>query len=293
VNLSIVLVLNVLFVAVFYKELKIAAFDPELATTLGINASFMHYALMVMVAITTVANFEAVGSILVIAMLIVPGAAAHLLTDRLGVMIVISLLAAIASAVGGHILAAFGPGWLGFHDSANTAAMMSVVAGAILFAAILFAPEQGVISRVWHRAALTAQIAQQDILGMLYRWRERSGRHVRRAEVLAAVGDGHVARRELRRLIRKGELHLLTQDSGEPSVELTAAGLAHASQIIGSHRLWESYLAKHFDLAPDHLHAPAERMEHFIDPRLRDELREQLRHPTHDPQGKPIPGEKD
>jgi manganese/zinc/iron transport system permease protein len=254
----------------------------------------MHYALMVMVAITTVANFEAVGSILVIAMLIVPGAAAHLLTDKMGMMIVISLLAAVASAVMGHVLAAFGPGWLGFHESANTAAMMSVVAGAILFAAILFAPEQGLLSRAWHRAALSAQIARQDILGLLYRWQEReegSGRRMRRADVLAAVGGRMLARRELRRLIRAGEIDVARAGDGGERLALTPRGFAHASEIIGSHRLWESYLARHFELAPDHLHAPAERMEHYIDPQLRDELREQLSHPTHDPQGKRIPRE--
>ena len=105
VNLMIVMALNLLFVGLFYKELKICAFDPTLATTLGINSNVMHFALMIMVAITTVANFEIVGSILVIAMLIVPAATAYLLTDRLGVMILLGSLIAIAAAVLGHALA--------------------------------------------------------------------------------------------------------------------------------------------------------------------------------------------
>ena len=88
-TLGIVLLINIVMVVLFYKEFRISAFDPELGTTLGINANVMHYLLMTLVAITTVAAFEAVGSILVIAMLIVPPAAAHLLTDRLWLMIVI------------------------------------------------------------------------------------------------------------------------------------------------------------------------------------------------------------
>jgi manganese/zinc/iron transport system permease protein len=69
---------------VLFKELRIAAFDPALATTQGFNATLMHYLLMVFVAAATVASFEAVGSILVIAMLVCPAATARLMTDRLG-----------------------------------------------------------------------------------------------------------------------------------------------------------------------------------------------------------------
>jgi len=289
-NLSIVLALDVLFVALFYKELKIASFDPDLATSVGINASVMHYALMIMVAITTVANFEAVGSILVIAMLIVPGVTAHLLTDRFGIMILLSLAVAVASAVWGHILAAFGPGWIGIDASANTAAMMAVVAGFFLAAAVLFSPQQGVFSRLYHRAAISSQIVREDLLGLLYRWHELhggGGPGMRRAHVLAAVGDGWLARRALRRLIRK--THVESSAEGGELLRLTAAGRSSASKLVGSHRLWESYLAKHFDLPHDHLHAPAERVEHFITPKMREELREQLVDPTYDPHGKPIP----
>ncbi|MBL4699967.1 MAG: metal ABC transporter permease, partial [Phycisphaeraceae bacterium] len=83
ITLSLVFGIVLTFVLVFYKELKITAFDPQLATTLGINATFMHYLLMSLIAMTTVACFESVGSILVIAMLIVPAASAFLLTERL------------------------------------------------------------------------------------------------------------------------------------------------------------------------------------------------------------------
>ncbi len=291
VNLIIALIANVVFVALFYKELKISAFDPMLATTLGIGAGTMHYALMVMVAITTVACFEAVGSILVIAMLIVPPVAAHLLTDRLGVMIIISLLLAIASAVGGHLAAVFGPGLFGMDATAETSAMMAVVAGALLGITILGSPQYGVIARAWNRAALTMQIVRQDMLGLLYRWRElqpRSGRAMLRSDVLAAINGGWLAKRALKRLVRTREVVSVITNQG-PAIRLTPNGLASASQLVGSHRLWETYLAKHFNLAVDHLHAPAERMEHFISSEMQAELREQLTEVQTDPHGKPIP----
>lgn len=297
-RLGMVLGLNLLFVICFYKELKLSAFDPELSTTLGINATAMHYALMIMVAITTVANFEAVGSILVIAMLIVPALTAHLLTDRLGVMIGLSLLLATASGVFGHLAAIYGPGWIGLNYSANSSAMMAVVAGALLGFTIFFSPPYGVIARSYRRLALALQISQQDILGLLFRWQEwresvpASDHVMSRKDLLTAVGNSMLSRRALRTLRRNQEVIVETLPAGILGVRLTPRGQKHATSLIGSHRLWESYLAKHFQLAPDHLHAPAERMEHYISPELRDELREQLTDPTHDPHGKPIPPKK-
>jgi manganese/zinc/iron transport system permease protein len=96
--------LNLAFILLFYKELKLATFDPGLAATLGFAPVALHYGLMTLVALTTVGAFTAVGAILVVALLIVPAATAYLLTDRLPVMIGLTLLVgAVSGAVG------FGP----------------------------------------------------------------------------------------------------------------------------------------------------------------------------------------
>lgn len=297
VNLVGVLGLDLLFVVLFFKELKISTFDPQLATTLGINAQAMHYALMIMVSITTVANFEAVGSILVIAMLIVPAATAHLLTDRLGAMIAVSLIIAFASAVLGHILAAFGPGWIGINADAGTAAMMAVVTGLILTVAVFFAPQHGLLSRLYHRLVLSQNIIRDDILGLLHRWQEWSkrdsagaaGRPITRAELLTAVGDGALARLALRQLARHGDIVMQSNTTG--GIVLQPAGASKAATMVRSHRLWEAYLAKHFQMPLDHLHMSAERVEHYITPQLRAELSAALPDTGIDPHGKEIPPE--
>ncbi|MGD1972281.1 MAG: metal ABC transporter permease, partial [Desulfobacterales bacterium] len=165
------LLLNGILVIIFYKELKITTFDPALATTMGINANVMHYVLMTFVAATTVAAFESVGSILVIAMLIVPAASAHLLTDRLPTMLVISLMVAFVSAILGHIFAITIPGWFGFRDT-STAGMMGVAAGLIFLLVFLFAPRHGLISRTLSQTMLALKITKDDILGFLYRYQE-------------------------------------------------------------------------------------------------------------------------
>lgn len=146
VTLGAVLAFNVLVVVLLFKELRISAFDPALATTLGINATLMHYLLMAMTAITTVAAFESVGSIIVIAMLIVPAAAAHLLTDRLGLMLVFSAIIAALSAALGHVGAIVVPRLFDM-PSTTTAGMMASAAGLLFVVAWLGAPRHGVLVR--------------------------------------------------------------------------------------------------------------------------------------------------
>ncbi|HUG13106.1 MAG TPA: metal ABC transporter permease [Opitutaceae bacterium] len=137
-----VLLAVVALVIVFYKELLVSSFDPGLAASLGINPTVMHYSLMAMLSIVIVSAFEAVGAILVVAMLILPGATAFLLTHRLWKAMVLSVAHAAVSALLGIHLAV----WL---DCSVAAAM--VVMGSVLFGlAWVFAPEGGLIARALH-----------------------------------------------------------------------------------------------------------------------------------------------
>lgn len=136
---GLVCVANLLFVTLGYKQLKICAFDPALAASIGIQVAFWHYLLMGFVSLTTVASFESVGAILVVAMLIVPPNTAYMLTDRLSHMLAIAVAVGVLSAIGGYALAA----WL---DGA-VAGAMAVVSGALYLLAALFGPRHGVVSR--------------------------------------------------------------------------------------------------------------------------------------------------
>lgn len=130
---GIVLLVNATLIALLFKELRLSAFDPELSATLGFSPGFLHYLLMTMVAVTTVAAFESVGSIIVIAMLIVPAATAQLFTRRLLPMLVVSVLVGIASAVLGHIGALVIPPWFGF-ESTTSSGMMAFASGMLFLA---------------------------------------------------------------------------------------------------------------------------------------------------------------
>jgi manganese/zinc/iron transport system permease protein len=131
--------LNLAFVALFYKELKLATFDPGLAAALGFSPVLIHYALMGVLSVTAVGAFTAVGAILVVALMIIPAATAYLLTDRLPVMIGLAVL------VGG-LTAALGYGVATILD-ASIAGTMATAAGVLFGIALLCAPTQGLLAR--------------------------------------------------------------------------------------------------------------------------------------------------
>ncbi|MCA9026391.1 MAG: metal ABC transporter permease [Planctomycetaceae bacterium] len=287
---------NLLLVVLFYKELKISAFDPGLATSLGIPARGIHYGLMAVTAVTVVAAFTTVGSILVIGLLIIPTATALLLSERLSVVLALSVCLAAISAALGHALTLTVPRMLfsrlGYPtiEDAGTAGMMSVTAGLLFLMALILAPGQGLISKLIHRLRLGLKISGDDILGVLFRFEEKTAMRPIDISVPALVARQNGMRPwmvslSVRRLLRRD---LVTrQTSGE--LVLTDRGRESAKSLIRAHRLWEAYMSKHFELPDDHLHETAHRVEHFIDDDIQERLQSELNAPTKDPHGKRIP----
>ncbi|MEM0983060.1 MAG: metal ABC transporter permease [Planctomycetota bacterium] len=252
ITLSVVIV----FVWVMFKELRIVSFDPALATAQGFNAPFVHYLLMVLVAAATVASFEAVGSILVIAMLICPAATARLLTDRLASQLWVSVGIAVVSGVGGYFAATQLPHAFGMR-SVNAAGSIAVVGGLLLAIAMLFAPTHGIFARKLRRRRLAMTVAADDLVGALYRLSE-TGEPRSTREELAAMLPGRLVTRAIDRASAAGHIEL----EGD-AVSLTNAGLDAGAQLVRRHRLWESYLVTEAGLGPDHVHDTAEQLEHF------------------------------
>ncbi len=141
-----VFILVAISVTLFFKELKLTSFDPGLAAAAGISATAVHYGLMALVSLTTVASFEPVGAILVLAMMVAPPAAAYLLCDDLGKMMGISLAIGVLSALTGTLAAH----WL----DVSTAGMMSVMTGVFFIIALMFSPKYGVLTQAKRQRAL-------------------------------------------------------------------------------------------------------------------------------------------
>ena len=275
--LGSVLLLNLLFVGLLYKELVIASFDPAMALSVGINATLVHYLLMAAVSVTTVASFESVGAILVVALLIVPGAAACLWSDRLPAVLAVAVLFGIAAALGGYYAAGL---W-----NSSIAGAIVVLLGGIFALSVFLAPRQGLLARLWQRALLSVRIAQDHLLLSMVRAAEVDEN--RRWPAPELRGEASVnsllARLALLRLRRRA---LLQQTA--TGLRLTETGRSEGLRLLRGHRLWETYLNE-LGIRPDHVHDPADILEHFIDERLEREIGRQVAERALDPQGKEIP----
>lgn len=161
--LGAVTLVNLAFVLLCYKELKVCTFDPMLAESLGFRPARMHYLLMTAVAVTTVAAFESVGAILVIAFLIAPAAAAYLLTERLPIMLVLSASLGTAAAAAGYLVAREE-----ILDCSVSGAMASMT-GAIFTAVWLMAPRHGLAATLWRRRKLRRRFAADLLLLHLHK----------------------------------------------------------------------------------------------------------------------------
>ncbi|HSL31641.1 MAG TPA: metal ABC transporter permease [Anaerolineales bacterium] len=146
-----ILLLNILFIVLLYKELKLATFDAALAAALGFAPAFIHYGLMTLVSLTAVGAFDAVGSVLVVAFMIAPPAAAYLLTDSLSRMLIYSALIGIFSAVSGY--------WLAHGLDASIAGSMATMTGVSFLIAYLIAPERGLIAQARRRSTQRVEFA--------------------------------------------------------------------------------------------------------------------------------------
>ena len=150
--MGVILLVNILFIALFYKELKLTTFDAGLAAALGFIPALIHYGLMIIVSITAVGAFDAVGSVLVVALMIAPPAAAYLLTDRLSRMLLYSAAIATAGAIGGF--------WIAWYLDANIAGAIATTLGVLFLGAFLLAPQRGLAARAARRARQRWEFAQ-------------------------------------------------------------------------------------------------------------------------------------
>jgi len=288
-ELGCIFLLNSVLIVVLYKEWTLSTFDAGLAAAQGISPAFFHYLLAAMVAVTCIVAFRAVGNILVIAMLIVPPSIAYLCCSRLSNMILLSLVAAIAVALFGHIAAITIPHAFGF-KSANSAAMMALVSGVLLVIAIFGSGKGGLVVQWLNRQRLARRILSEDILALLYRQTEsqtHTPQGLTQSEIVPKLkSNSSKIASAVRELVQRG--YIASRDG---ACLLTDEGLRYAQNLIRSHRQWEQYLSLEVGVSDPRLHAQAESFEHYTDSKMRDELDREIGAAPTDPHGKHIPPE--
>lgn len=264
-----------------YGRLKILAFDPGFASGAGIKTGWWQFLLTTMVVVAVVTGLQAVGVVLMAAMLITPAAAARQWTDRLWLMILLaSLFGGISGFMGAYIsfLAPRLP----------TGPWIVVVVSLIFFVSVMFAPKRGVISRWRKQAQRRDKMAREHVLKLLFKVGQEDKDWSRRYGFDELMGMWSFVSSELRRALNK-LIRMGWVVRRENAYGLTDSGVTEGARVLRRHRLWELYLTRYLDLPADHVHRDAEEMEHVLTPEMERQLEEELGYPESDPHDQEIP----
>jgi len=169
--IGVILIVTLILLLAFFKELKVSTFDKGLATSLGFSPAIIHYGLMSVSSVTTVGAFDAVGAILVVALMITPAAAAYLLTKNLKKMLVLSVIFGIFSALFGY--------WVAHWLDASIAGSITTILGLLFLVVYLFAPNKGIIAVLYREKQQRTEVSLITFLLHLKNHDEKSERHVK------------------------------------------------------------------------------------------------------------------
>jgi manganese/zinc/iron transport system permease protein len=256
-----------------FKEFRLLCFDAAYASAQGWPALLLDVLMMALIVAVTVIGLQAVGLILVIALLIVPAAAARFWTERLGPMTAIAGMLGALSGLAGSAVSALLP-------NLPSGAMIVLTGSALFLFSMTFGSARGVLVRWLNRRAFENKVRRQHLLRAAYELIE-SGSSVAAGVEPAASAIPVAAlleqrswspgslRSEIARAERAG---LLTSWPAGDKIKLTPDGFEEAAQLVRQHRMWELYLITHADIAPSHVDRDADAIEHVLGPEMVREL---------------------
>ena len=285
--LGVTAALSLAFIVVCWRALLTLSFHREFGESLGLPMAALHHIVMLLTAFAVVTAMQAVGVVLVSAMLIIPAATAYLLTDRMHRLV-------IYAAVLGVLTAGLGAFFSFLGNNLPTGPFM-VLAGAAFFAvAFLFSPRHGWLTRLWRQRSLRVRTERENTLKAMYRVLEERGWH---GEGVSLVELAQWRRETLEEIqMRAYELYragFATLGEEGSMLHFTPEGLRRAKAIVRNHRLWELYLTNVMQYGSDHVHDDAEKIEHVLGEDLVRQLERRLEFPETDPHGKKIPALRD
>ena len=248
-----------------YKELKLLCFDSDFAGSRGYAVAALDVALMATVVAVAMVGLKAVGLILIVAMLVIPPAAARFWTRSLGPLVIVAV---VVGTVGGTIGAAASAAV----PRLPSGAMIVLVCAGVFGVSLLFGTARGVVPRWTRRRRLDARIARQHLLRAMYELVESTPRKDERETMFDALLERRSwSASDLRRQIRRASDEEYVIDLGD-RVRLTPAGYAEAARLTRQHRLWELYLVQHADVATARVDRDADAIEHVLEPAVVERL---------------------
>lgn len=278
---TIVAVIMLFTVFVLFKEFSLLAFDKDYAKSIGLPVRRLELVLTSLIVLAVVIGIQAVGVVLMAAILITPAAAARYWTNNIKVMFLLASIFGAISGLSGAFISYTAP-------SMPTGPWIVIVISFIAFFSFFFAPTRGIISHMFRQRRIRKTIRDENVLKILYQLGEENKNFFIHRNVDEIIRkrkfDPTVLNLILRRLNRQGYL----EQTGRLWC-LTEAGKNRAQRVVKNHRLWELYLTTYMHIAPDHVHEDAETIEHLLTPELEQQLEEQLGYPKVDPHKSEIP----
>ncbi len=259
-----------------YKEFKLLCFDEAFAAAQGWPVMVLDGLLMALVVAVTVIGLQAVGLLLVVAMLIIPPAAARFWTDRLFVSGVVAGWIGIVSGVAGVAGSALFP-------KLPAGAVIVLAAFGLFGMSLLLGTRRGLLVRWLEQRRITERVGHQHLMRAFYELAEdRTPPGEPPALALPVELEALLAQQTWTRRGFLDHLHRarragLVRATAPGWWKLTSAGRAEARRVIRNHRLWELYLIQYADIAPSQVHRDADQIEHIVDPDILGELEELLR----------------
>ena len=275
---SIIAVINIACILIFLRGFSLVSFDESYARSVGFNVKFLKSFLALLTVLTVAIGVQAVGVVLMAALLITPPAGARFLTNSIIRMLMYAGLFGFLSGVIGVFISYSGTGM-------PTGPWIVVVLSLFTITAIMLGKQRGVIARLKLRKGNHIKINNENILKDIYKIADDGQKTI---ETSALLQQEKYAVSELKAILNRLEKQdYLDQVRG--FIILSDRGRIAAREVIRKHRLWEIYLSKYFQMQEDHVHDDAEGIEHVITPEIEKHLIKLLERPEIDPHQSEIP----
>ncbi len=271
-------------IGIFFRAFTHVSFDRDFAQSMGYPVRGLEFALATITVLAVSIGIQAVGVVLMAALLITPAAAARFWTDRLPVMVGLAALFGMLAGYTGAGISYAAP-------SMPTGPWIVMVLTLVALVSVGFAPRRGIMARVHLRRSNARKMLKENILKAFFKLDDPNtpeyGTHSFEAIRLVRGFRYGELRRGLKRLKREDWVERVNADLWR----LTLAGQKESRRVVRLHRLWELYLNQRLQHAPDHVHNSAEAIEHLLTPELEADLLAELGRPALDPHASPIPYE--
>jgi manganese/zinc/iron transport system permease protein len=274
-SLTIIVVLTLLL-----KEFRLMVFDPNYGKAIGFPMDAIRFLFNVLMILAVVIGIQAIGVVLMAALLITPGAAARFWTDRLNPLLILAASFSILSGILGTYISFVLP-------QMPTGPWVVVFLSLIALLSFMFSPKSGIVFRYFSRRNYLRKTHRDHLMKALYKAKEenKNGLTIEEIYGLYPYQKAEIDQ-SIKELIKDGFI-----SKNQSIINLTPQGISDAMRIVRLHRLWELYLNEFMNIAPDHVHESAEQMEHLITPELEALLEKRLNFPTLDPHQETIPRE--